>query len=184
VAGQAGGRRLAVPPSGTRPTSDRAREALFSSLDATLHGLTGVRFLDLYAGSGAVGLEAWSRGAARVHFVESDANAVSDLRARLIEWGAQGATVERIDTLRYLRGKPEAFDIVFLDPPYAAGLLGSAAQLLEDREWLAPGALIYVENAARIPLPELPETWRLAKTKRAGEVGYHLFVKGAPGGDT
>ncbi|HEY5102566.1 MAG TPA: 16S rRNA (guanine(966)-N(2))-methyltransferase RsmD [Steroidobacteraceae bacterium] len=164
-----------------RPTPDRVRETLFNWLAARV---AQARCLDLCAGSGALGLEALSRGAARVHFVESDGHAVSDLRARLIEWGAQGATVERIDTLRYLRSKPEAFDIVFLDPPYAAGLLSSAAQLLEDREWLAPGALIYVENAARTPLPELPATWHLAKTKRAGEVGYHLFVKGAPGGDT
>jgi 16S rRNA (guanine966-N2)-methyltransferase len=72
---------------------------------------------------------------------------------------------------------------VFLDPPYAAGLLSAAARLLEEREWLAPGAVIYVETAARVPLPELPESWRLAKTKRAGEVGYHLFEKGAPGGE-
>jgi 16S rRNA (guanine966-N2)-methyltransferase len=85
--------------------------------------------------------------------------------------------------LRYLRSKPEPFDIVFLDPPYAAGLLSAAARLLEERGWLAPGALIYVESAARSALPALPESWRLAKTKRAGEVGYHMFEKGAPGGD-
>jgi 16S rRNA (guanine966-N2)-methyltransferase len=163
-----------------RPTPDRVRETLFNWLAARV---PQARCLDLCAGSGALGLEALSRGAARVHFVESDANAVSDLGARLRDWGATGATVERIDTLRYLHGRPEAFDIVFLDPPYAAGLLAAAARLLEDRDWLAPGALIYVESAARIPLPPLPDTWRLAKSKRAGEVGYHLFEKGAPGGD-
>jgi 16S rRNA (guanine966-N2)-methyltransferase len=164
-----------------RPTPDRVRETLFNWLATRVpHS----QCLDLCAGSGALGLEALSRGAARVHFVESDANAVRDLRARLSDWGAAGATVERTDMLRYLRAKPEPFDIVFLDPPYAAGLLSAAARLLEDREWLAPGALIYVESAARLALPALPERWHLTKTKRAGEVGYHLFEKGAPGGDT
>ena len=117
-----------------------------------------------------------------MHFVDSDASAVRELRARLEEWGAQGATVERADVLHYLRTKPELFDIVFLDPPFAAGLLRAAAQLLEDRGWLAPAALIYIESSARVALPELPESWRLTKTKRAGEVGYHLFEKNTAGG--
>ena len=119
-----------------------------------------------------------------MHFVESDATAVRELRARLIEWGATGGTVERMDALRYLRTKPETFDIVFLDPPFAAGLLGAAARLLDDREWLAPDALIYVESAARAELPEMPAGWRLLKAKRAGEVGYHLFEKNTQGGAT
>jgi 16S rRNA (guanine966-N2)-methyltransferase len=158
-----------------RPTPDRVRETLFNWLRERV---AGARCLDLCAGSGALGLEALSRGAERVHFVESDASAVRDLRARLIEWGAQGGSVERTDALRYLRTKPEAFDIVFLDPPFAAGLLRAAAQLLEDREWLAPGALIYVESSARIELPQLPQSWRLAKASRAGEVAYQLFERG------
>lgn len=182
IAGTWRGRRFRfTAEADIRPTPDRVRETLFNWLAARV---PEAHCLDLCAGSGALGLEALSRGAARVHFVESDANAVRDLRARLADWGAQGGTVERTDTLRYLRTKPEAFDIVFLDPPYAAGLLSAAARLLEDRDWLAPGALIYVESAARLPLPELPASWVLAKTKRAGEVGYHLFEKGASGGDT
>src|SRR5580698_295785 len=141
IAGSWRGRRFRfTAEADIRPTPDRVRETLFNWLAARI---PGARCLDLCAGSGALGLEALSRGAARVHFVESDANAVRDLRARLIDWGAQGASVERTDTLRYLRSKPEPFDIVFLDPPYAAGLLGAAARLLDDREWLAPGALIY-----------------------------------------
>jgi 16S rRNA (guanine966-N2)-methyltransferase len=182
IAGTWRGRRFRfTAEADIRPTPDRVRETLFNWLAARVpHS----QCLDLCAGSGALGLEALSRGAARVHFVESDANAVRDLRARLSDWGAAGATVERTDTLRYLRTKPEPFDIVFLDPPYAAGLLSAAARLLENREWLAPGALIYVESAARLALPALPESWHLTKTKRAGEVGYHLFEKGAPGGET
>jgi len=182
IAGTWRGRRFRfTAEADIRPTPDRVRETLFNWLRERV---TAARCLDLCAGSGALGLEALSRGAARVHFVESDATAVQELRARLVEWGADGGTVERMDALRYLRTKPEAFDIVFLDPPFAAGLLRAAAHLLEDREWLAPTALIYVESAARVELPELPETWRLAKAKRAGEVRYHLFKKSTPGGIT
>lgn len=182
IAGTWRGRRFRFTAAAAiRPTPDRVRETLFNWLRERV---SAACCLDLCAGSGALGLEALSRGAARVHFVESDATAVRELRARLVEWGAQGATVERMDALRYLRTKPEAFDIVFLDPPYAAGLLRAAAHLLEDRGWLAPEALIYLESAARVELPELPETWRLVKAKRAGEVGYHLFEKSTPGGIT
>ena len=182
IAGTWRGRRFRFTAAADiRPTPDRVRETLFNWLRERV---TAARCLDLCAGSGALGLEALSRGAARVHFVESDATAVRELRARLIEWGATGGTVERMDALRYLRTKPETFDIVFLDPPFAAGLLRAAAQLLEDRDWLAPEALIYVESAARVPLPELPQTWQPVKAKRAGEVGYHLFQKSIPGGIT
>ena len=175
IAGTWRGRRFRfTDQADIRPTPDRVRETLFNWLRERV---PGARCLDLCAGSGALGLEALSRGAARVHFVESDAAAVRDLRARLIEWSAEGGTVERMDALRYLRTKPEPFDIVFLDPPFAAGLLRAAAQLLEDREWLAPGALIYVESSARVELPELPQSWRLTKTDRAGEVAYQLFER-------
>jgi 16S rRNA (guanine966-N2)-methyltransferase len=89
-----------------------------------------------------------------------------------------------MDVMRYLRTRPEPFEIVFLDPPFAAALLGSAAGLLEERGWLAPGALIYLECAARAALPDLPVSWIPLKAKRAGEVGYHLFQKNTPGGVT
>lgn len=180
IAGTWRGRRFRfTAEADIRPTPDRVRETLFNWLRERV---SAARCLDLCAGSGALGLEALSRGAARVHFVESDSTAVRELRARLLEWGAQGATVERIDALRYLGALAEPFDIVFLDPPFAAGILRAAAHLLEDRGWLAPGALIYVESAARADLPELPASWRLVKAKRAGEVGYHLFEKSTPGG--
>jgi 16S rRNA (guanine966-N2)-methyltransferase len=119
-----------------------------------------------------------------VQFVDSDAAAAEDLRALLAQWGAQSGSVARMDVLRYLRTRAEPFDIVFVDPPFAAGLLGSATRLLEDRAWLAPGALVYLECAARSALPQLPATWVPLKAKRAGEVGYHLFQKNTPGGVT
>nr|PZN79328.1 MAG: 16S rRNA (guanine(966)-N(2))-methyltransferase RsmD [Pseudomonadota bacterium] len=169
------GRRLRFPPlPEIRPTPDRVRETLFNWLGTRI---VGARCLDLFAGSGALGLEALSRGAARVVFVEREPAAVRELRTRLAEWGASGARVEQTDALRFVGGPGEAFDVVFLDPPFGTDLLGRAAERLETHGWLAPGALIYVEAPAREPLPALPATWRPLKAKKAGEVGYHLFER-------
>ena len=112
-------------------------------------------------------------------FVEQDSAAARELEARLSEWGAQGAHVERCDALQFLaRPAPaQPFDIVFLDPPFAGNLLQGAAELLESRRWLAAGALIYVECAARDGLPALPGTWTPVRAKQAGEVGYHLLAR-------
>lgn len=168
------GRKLRFPAGADiRPTPDRVRETLFNWLGARV---VGARCLDLFAGSGALGLEALSRGAAHVTFVEQDTVAVLELRARLAEWGAQDAAVERSDARRFLAAEPHPCDVVFLDPPFASDLLGVAAQLLERHGWLAPGALIYLESAAREELPELPQGWEPLKGKRAGEVGYHLYA--------
>lgn len=155
------------------------RETLFNWLGPRV---LGASCLDLFAGSGALGLEALSRGAANVRFVEHDPVAVRELRTRLAEWGAQGAQVERADALRCLQGAAEPFDIVFLDPPFGTELLSRAAARLEDGGWLASDALIYVEQAARAPPPHLPQSWRSAKAKKAGEVGYHLYQRGVRGG--
>lgn len=168
------GRRWRFPATeAIRPTPDRVRETLFNWLGP---GLAGSRCLDLFAGSGALGLEALSRGAAHVTFVEQDAQAARQLRALLSDWGAHDAQVERADALLFLGRRSAApYDVVFLDPPFGSALLGSAAAALEAGRWLAPGARIYVESAARSPLPDLPPGWRLHRGKRAGEVGYYLF---------
>jgi len=167
------GRKLRFPAAADiRPTPDRVRETLFNWLGTRT---AGARCLDLFAGSGALGLEALSRGAAHVTFIERDPAAVRELHARLTEWQAQGARVERQDALKFLRGTPEPFDIVFLDPPFASDLLPEAAALLA-RGWLRPGALVYVECAARAGLPVLPGGFEALKAKQAGEVGYHLFT--------
>jgi 16S rRNA (guanine966-N2)-methyltransferase len=166
------------------------RETLFNWLGPRL---PGARCLDLFAGSGALGLESLSRGAAHVTFVERDGAAARELRARLTEWGATGAEVEHSEALRFLGGAgsgggsvggtgghPGAslrFDIVFLDPPFDSDFLTLAADRLESGGWLAPGALIYVECAARNGLPPLPQTWATTKAKQAGEVGYHLLTR-------
>jgi 16S rRNA (guanine966-N2)-methyltransferase len=176
IGGSWRGRRLRFPATALiRPTPDRVRETLFNWLGARV---AGARCLDLFAGSGALGLEALSRGAAHVTFVERDAAAVRELRARLEEWGARDAQVERGDALAFLAGSARGFDIVFLDPPFAAGLLGAAAALLEGNGWLSGAALIYVECGARAGVPPLPARWQPHKAKRAGEVGYHLYARG------
>ena len=172
------GRKLRFPASADiRPTPDRVRETLFNWLGAAVRG---ARCLDLFAGSGALGLEALSRGAAHVTFIERDAVAAQALRLLLREWQAGDAQVERADALHYLAGEARPFDIVFVDPPFASDLLGLAAALLEERHWLGAGARIYVECAARDGLPSLLPAWRLLKAKRAGEVGYHLLAHAAP----
>lgn len=175
IGGMWRGRKLRFPPSPEiRPTPDRVRETLFNWLGTRL---PGARCLDLFAGSGALGLESLSRGAAHVTFVERDAAAARELRARLSEWGATGADVEQGDALRFLGGAGRPFDVVFLDPPFESDFLTSAADRLESGGWLAPGALIYVECAARNGLPPLPPTWTTTKAKQAGEVGYHLLTR-------
>jgi 16S rRNA (guanine966-N2)-methyltransferase len=184
IAGEWRGRRLRFPAGTTiRPTPDRVRETLFNWLSGRI---TGVRALDLFAGSGALGLEALSRGAAAVTFVDSDARAVEALRQRLAEWGARDASVVRSDALAWLGSTPgpaagtDPFGLVFLDPPFAAGLLTAACQRLEAGGWLAPQAWIYVEAPAREPLPTLPAHWEPVRSGAAGEVGYHLLRRGGP----
>ena len=180
IGGSWRGRKLRFPAVELiRPTPDRVRETLFNWLGARV---AGARCLDLFAGSGALGLEALSRGAAAVTFVERDASAVRALEATLGAWGAQGARVERADALHFLAGTPQPADVVFLDPPFGADLLGAAAAALESGGWLGDGALVYVECAAREGPPHLPAPWRALKGKRAGEVGYHLYAQGQAGG--
>jgi 16S rRNA (guanine966-N2)-methyltransferase len=170
------GRKLRFPAAAEiRPTPDRVRETLFNWLGSRT---PAARCLDLFAGSGALGLEALSRGAAHVTFVERDAVAAQGLRARLIEWQAQDARVEHQDALKFLAGAAQPFDIAFLDPPFGAGsgLLAQAAQRLAQGDWLRPEALIYVEYAARAGPPPVPGSFGALKAKQAGEVGYYLFA--------
>jgi 16S rRNA (guanine966-N2)-methyltransferase len=179
------GRRVKFPDvAAIRPTPDRVRETLFNWLQ---HDIAGRRCLDLFAGSGALGLEALSRGAAQVVFVDREHAVIEQLRATFALLGARGTGLEQRDALRFLEGDSRPFEIVFLDPPFNANLLPGVCTALETRGWLAPGALIYLEVPAHEALPELPANWRLLKSGRAGEVGYHLArrVEPPPGqGDT
>jgi 16S rRNA (guanine966-N2)-methyltransferase len=154
-----------------RPTPDRVRETLFNWLQPTIRG---ARCLDLFAGSGALGLEALSRGAREVVFVDRDARAIRQISSALQAFAAPPMPLHVADSLAFLRGPASPFDVVFLDPPFASGLLANASARLEGNGWLAANALIYIEAAHRDGPPTLPASWRLAKAKRAGEVGYYL----------
>jgi 16S rRNA (guanine966-N2)-methyltransferase len=179
IGGAMRGRRWRFPDiPDVRPTPDRVRETLFNWLGPRI---VGARCLDLFAGSGALGLESLSRGASKVVFVEQNAAIARALSTVIAEWNVPDAKVERSDAFAFLRSPAQPFDIVFMDPPFAAGLLASAAALLEQKGWLAPEALIYVECPAREARPELPPAWRELRAKQAGEVGYHLLARNAGG---
>ena len=173
IAGTAGGRRLAVPAgSATRPTADRVREALFSSVTSALGELAGTWVLDLYAGSGALGLEALSRGAAHALLVESDARAVSTLRANAETLGLTGAEVRADRVERVVAGVPaQAYDLVLADPPYrlADATVDGVIATLVANGWLRPGALLVLERASRGPGPTWPAGVAAEISRRYGE---------------
>jgi 16S rRNA (guanine966-N2)-methyltransferase len=172
VGGTAKGRHLSVPARGTRPTSDRAREAMFNTLRTHLD-VDGARVLDLFAGSGAVGLEALSRGAASVTFVESDRTACEVIRRNIDTVGLPGAALHRRQAANYLvgSGTDVPFDLVFADPPYAYRDDHLAALLvaLNEPGWLAEHAIVVIERAARGDEPQWPDGIALVTSRRYGE---------------
>lgn len=171
IGGQWRSRRLAFPDvPGLRPTPDRVRETLFNWLAP---GLPGARCLDLFAGSGALGIEALSRGAAEVVFVERDPVAVRALRENLVRLKAEGGRVELAEALAWLRQPATPFEIVLLDPPFGAGLLEPVCAALEAGGWLADRAWVYLEGEAGSQ-PTLPVHWMLHREKTAGTVAYRL----------
>jgi 16S rRNA (guanine966-N2)-methyltransferase len=173
VAGTWGGRRIETPKGeGTRPTSDRVREAMFSSLEAELGGFDDdLRVLDLYAGSGALGIEALSRGADTAVFVESDRRAAAVIKRNLAQLGAMTGSVLRMPVERFLETH-DHFDLVFMDPPYSVSseritiLLGQLADMLE------PGAIVVVERSTRTPFA-WPDALTGFRDKAYGET--HLW---------
>jgi 16S rRNA (guanine966-N2)-methyltransferase len=178
IAGQAGGRRLAVPAgTTTRPTSDRAREGLFASLLSELGTFDGAAVLDLYAGSGAIGLEALSRGAGRVLLVESDARAAAVIKANVAAVALPGATVA-VDRAERLLARPPAdgrnrYDLVIADPPYAVtGEAVSRVLTLLQGGWLADGALVVIERATRSGPLDWPPGFLPGKSRRYGEATF------------
>jgi len=194
IAGQAGGRRLAVPPgTTTRPTSDRAREGLFASLLSELGTFDGVRVLDLYAGSGALGLEALSRGAAHVRLVESDARAATVIKANVRAVNLPGATVA-VDRVERLLTRPPAdardhkdhedrYDLVIADPPYAVAEEAVTRVLsLLQAGWLAADALVVIERATRSGPVDWPPGFLPGKSRRYGEATFWYGWYGSEAG--
>ncbi|MDF1602838.1 16S rRNA (guanine(966)-N(2))-methyltransferase RsmD [Nocardioides sp. YIM 152315] len=184
IGGRAGGRRLQTPRgAATRPTSDRVREALFSAIESWCGSLHGLRFLDLYAGSGAVGLEGWSRGAAAVTLVEQDRRTAALIgdNARTIGFAKAHVLVGSVATT--LRKPPSAsYDVAFLDPPYPLGeeaLAGDLGALVE-HGWLTPGALVVVERSFRSPEPTWPAGIVETRMRRYGETTL-WYAESGPG---
>ena len=177
VAGKWRSRLLPIADEpGLRPTSERIRETLFNWLASTIEGS---RCLDLFAGSGALGLEALSRGAGEVVFVENSTRVATVLKESVKMLEASSARIHKADAVSYLKSEPEPFDIVFLDPPFAADLLEDLCRLLSEGNWLAEGARVYLEQDRERPLPELPDGWTILDEKTAGQVRYALVtVKG------
>jgi len=177
IGGHYRGRKLPVPAQpGLRPTADRVRETLFDWLQPVI---AGSRCLDLFAGSGALGFEAASRGAAEVLMIERSEPVTRVLAANIRTLGTVQVRVHRADALRWLAGRGGPFDLVFLDPPFHRNLLAPSCTLLNDRGWLAPGALVYLETPANQVLPELPGDWTLIRDRQAGQVRFALAA--APG---
>jgi 16S rRNA (guanine966-N2)-methyltransferase len=178
IAGQWRGRRLEFPDlPGVRPTPDRVRETLFNWLTPVL---SGARCLDLFAGSGALGVEALSRGAAEVIFVEHHPVAIRALRENLARLNARNARVEQAEALAWLRRTGTPFEIVLLDPPFGEGLLEPVCAMLEQGGWLAETAWIYLEAEAALQPLSLPPCWKPYREKTAGAVTYRLARREGP----
>ncbi len=181
IGGRWRGRQLTFPAApGLRPTGDRIRETLFNWLQPQL---PDANCLDLFAGSGALGFEALSRGAAALVSVELNSSAVQALRVNLAALGEPNCCIVAADAVTWLQTTPprNTFDIVFLDPPFASNLSHRVAHLLENNGWLNAHALIYIEtpthHAPGAPADKLPENWQPVKQKVAGDVDYRLYQR-------
>lgn len=173
IGGQWGGRKVSFPDlPGLRPTSDRIRETLFNWLQADI---IGARCLDLFSGSGALGFEALSRGAADVVFVDNTQAAISKIKQNLSMLKDENGQALRGDALAYVaRDDIAPFEIIFLDPPFTSGLLEKTIKALGNSTCLKSGTLIYIESEKRLDTT-VPENWKSLKEKRAGQVKYALF---------
>ena len=178
IGGRWRGRRLMFPSlDGLRPTPDRLRETLFNWLAPELHG---ARCLDLFAGSGVLGIEAVSRGAQSAVLVDNQSAVVQQLRATVDSVGGDSISIIMASGLDWLaRWSPESppFDLVFVDPPYHCGLVADSVGVIERVGCLAPGAWIYIETGTDEMLPPLPPHWRLHREKSAGQVASYLFQR-------
>lgn len=173
IAGEWRSRQLPIPNvEGLRPTPDRVRETLFNWIN---HHIPGAQCGDFFCGSGALGLEALSRGAKHVTFVDNSRVVSQQMTTNLATLGATNADVIAQNTATYLdETPPRPMDIIFLDPPFRKGWLDQIVPLL-DKGWLAKQALVYIEMEKEAALPTLPPHWTLAKEKNAGQLVYRLF---------
>ena len=159
---------------GLRPTPARVRETLFNWLQ---HDVVASQCLDLFAGSGALGFEAASRGAKSVVMVENNAQACRLIKENTVKLSAQQIKIIQTDVFKFLAGDAFPFNLVFLDPPFAKNMAQKTCQWLEEKGWLAPHAKVYVEVESKLVLEDMPINWRILKSKKAGEVSYTLFER-------
>lgn len=175
IGGQWRGRKLPVPHSpGLRPTTDRVRETLFNWLAPVIRG---ARCLDCFAGSGALGLEALSRYAAHATLLEYERPVAQQLEKNLALLRPESAEVVNTNALNWLDQPGTPYDVVFLDPPFRKGILDTTVTLLEQRNWLAPDAWIYIEAEAESAATAVPAGWQLHREKVAGQVAYRLYIR-------
>ena len=182
IGGEWRGRKLRFPDApNLRPTPDRVRETIFNWLAPMIQG---AHCLDLFAGSGALGLEALSRGAAFVTLVDSHKKVTQALQGHLDLLNANDkAEVLQVDSVKFLShenfktASAQPYDLIFLDPPYHLDFMQKVIPLLETNGWLAENAILYLEIEKRQSLPELPANWQQLKDKTAGEVSYFLFQR-------
>jgi 16S rRNA (guanine966-N2)-methyltransferase len=175
IGGQWRGRKLDFPDvEGLRPTPDRVRETLFNWLQGHV---VDAHCLDLFAGSGALGLEAVSRGAARAVLVDSNAAAIQQLEKNLRTLKCDIGVVSPLSASDFLQRGPGGahYELVFLDPPFGKGLIQDSIDLLEKHQWLTTGAHVYFEMESTLPVPELPQHWQLIREQTAGQVHYGLI---------
>jgi 16S rRNA (guanine966-N2)-methyltransferase len=175
VGGAYRGRKLKVADlAGVRPTPDRVRETLFNWLQPVI---AGAHCLDLFAGSGALGFESLSRGAASVVMVDQSAPVIDLLRQQMIEFGAKNADIYKATVPHQLKKPAALFDVVFIDPPFQEDLLSPCCTYLEENSFLADNAYIYLEAKETVTAEMLPANWELIKSKKAGLVAYHLALR-------
>jgi 16S rRNA (guanine966-N2)-methyltransferase len=175
IGGAYRGRKLkVVDEPGLRPTPDRVRETVFNWLQPVI---VGARCLDLFSGSGALGFEALSRGAASVVMVDKSAAVIDMLRTELVVLGASNAVIYKANVPQQLKKPAQPFDVVFIDPPFQENLLLPCCHYLEENSFLADNAYIYLESKQIVTADRLPSNWQLLKSKKAGLVAYQLAVR-------
>lgn len=179
IAGKWRGRKLKfLDRPSLRPTPDRVRETLFNWLQSDI---VGCRCIDLFAGSGALGFEAISRGATSVIMIEKDAEVIDQISRNIELLSTDQIEVYRDDAMNFLEiGNRESkykFDLVFMDPPYRSELLEPCCKLLEQGQWLEAGSKVYIEYSSDDTFDDLPSNWECLKKKQAGQVGYSLYIK-------
>ena len=178
ISGEWRGRPLAAPQgSDTRPTSDRAREGLFSMLASRVGSFQGLRVADIFAGTGALGLEALSRGAQHCLFVENDRNAIAVLQTNIGRFSAEDRAEIRSQSIEHTPPPPIPFDIIVADPPYKTGLAAMAANRVCNPLWVAPGGLVSLESDGE--MPPVPEGFAVEAERRFGKAHILLLRRNA-----